>query len=113
MNFDTVVAGILRFLDAEVYRDMSDWQEIAARIAVSRILGNQEALKEAVTQNTFLQTYGIVSPDGMVDVDGLARDLKQQIAAKGRLEVSLPLFGRFTFYEADVDSLVNHIKRGG
>lgn len=113
MKFDAVVQGIIRYLDAEIYSGMSDWQEMAARIAVSRILGNKDALRDTVVNNTFLQTYGIVSQDGMIDVDGLAKDIKQQIAAKGKLEVALPLFGRFTFYEADVDRLVEHIKRGG
>lgn len=113
MNFDAVIQGIIRYLDAEIYKGMSDWQEMAARIAVSRILGNKDALRSSIVNNTFLQTFGVVSPDGMIDVDGLARDIKQQIAAKGKLEVSLPIFGRFTFYDTDVDHLVEHIKRGG
>lgn len=113
MNFDTVLQGILRFLDAEIYKGMSDWQEMAARIAVSRMVANKDGMRAALLGNPFLQTYGIISADGMIDVDGLARDIKQQIAAKGKLEISLPLFGRFTFYESDVDRLVDHIKRGG
>lgn len=113
MNFDAVIQGIIRYLDAEIYKGMSDWQEMAARIAVSRILGNKDTLRSSIVNNTFLQTFGMVSPDGMIDVDGLARDIKQQISAKGKLEVSIPIFGRFTFYDADVDHLVDYIKRGG
>lgn len=112
MNFDDVMQGIIRYLDAEILKNMNDWQEMAARIAVGRILGNRDTLKAALVNNPFLQTFGMISPDGKVDVDGLARDIKQQIAAKGKMDVSFPIFGRFTFYETDVDQLVNYIKRG-
>lgn len=113
MTFDAVIQGILRYLDDEIYPGMSDWQDVLARIAVSRLLNNKEQLKETLTANTFIQTFGIMTHDGLVDVDGLIRDLKQQINRKGKLEITIPMFGKFTFSETDVDRLSEHIKRGG
>jgi hypothetical protein len=42
-------------------------------------------------------------------VDGLAADLKKQIAAKGKITISLPMLGSFTFVEQDVDTLYQAI----
>ena len=112
MTYDAVIQGIINYINKEILSTMADWQAMLARVAMSRILTAKDGLRAAITGNAFLQSLGVISVDGMVDVDGLARDLKQQIAAKGKLEVSLPIFGRFTFYEADVDHLVGYIKRG-
>jgi hypothetical protein len=46
---------------------------------------------------------------GRVDVDGLIRDLKRQIEAKGKLEFSLPMLGKFSFVTSDVDTLHRYI----
>jgi hypothetical protein len=46
----------------------------------------------------------------MVDVDDLAKDIKREIERKGKLVVSLPMFGRLTFTPNDVDVIVNYIK---
>ena len=112
MYFDRVVNGIVKYLDREVYVGMNDWQEMLARIAVSRIIGNRDALRNAVVSNPFVKTFGIVDENGDVDVDSLVRDIKEQIERKGKFEVSIPMFGRFAFTSADVDKLYRTITEG-
>ena len=50
--------------------------------------------------------------DGNVDVDGLYRDLRTLVQQKGKIEISLPIFGKYTFHETDVDNLYNCIVGG-
>lgn len=109
MDFDKVLRGILKYLDREVYGKMVDWQEMVARIAVSRIIGDEGKLKQSLMNNSFVRTFSIIDDDGNVDVDGLARDLKRQIEAKGKLEFSLPMLGKFSFVTSDVDTLHRYI----
>lgn len=109
MDFDKVVAGILKYLDKEIYANMNDWQEILARVAVARMVSQEDVLKRQIMENPFLRTYAIVRSDGKIDVDGLAADLKKQIAAKGKITISLPMLGSFTFVEQDVDTLYQAI----
>lgn len=113
MEFGKVISGIVRYIDKEIYPGMSEWQELMARIAVSRILSNEDAIKTAISSNTFLRTFSIVGEDGNIDVDGLARDLKVEISKKGKLEIELPIFGKFKFSESDVDRLYQEIQREG
>ena len=111
MQYEKVVDGINRYLDREIYANMNDWQEMLARIAVSRLMGNKE-LKTQLISNPYIRTFAIIDSEGEVDVDGLMRDIKEQIRAKGKLEVSIPIFGKFTFHEGDVENLHRAILEG-
>lgn len=109
MEFEKVIRGILKYLDREIYANMVDWQEMVARIAVSRIIGDEGKLKTSLMNNSFVRTFSIMDDNGNVDVDGLMRDLKRQIDAKGKLEFSLPMLGKFSFVATDVDTLQRYI----
>lgn len=109
MDFEKVIRGILKYLDREIYGNMVDWQEMVARIAVSRIIGDEPKLKQSLMNNSFIRTFSIMDENGRVDVDGLMRDLKRQIEAKGKLEFSIPMLGKFSFVTNDVDTLHRYI----
>ena len=110
MEFERVINGLLKYLDKELYNEMTDWQEILARIAVGRMIGDTNALKESLMNNAFVKTFAIMDADGNVDVDGLVRDLKEQINRKGKVSITFPLLGTFSFIAEDVDELHRIIK---
>lgn len=110
MNLERVINGIAKYLDKEIYAGMNDWQEVIARIAVSRMLNNKSL--ENIANSPYMRTFAIIDTEGNVDVDGLYRDLKTYISSKGKIEVELPIFGKFTFKESDVDCLYNCIMGG-
>lgn len=112
MTFEKVLNGITRYLNAEIYSGMNDWQEMFARIAVSRILGNAETIKTTLINNPFIQTFAIMDANGNVDVDGLMSDIRRHIEQKGKLTVALPMFGNFTFTTEDVNKLHQAIMEG-
>ena len=105
MNFEKVIHGIVKYLDKEIYNNMTDWQEVLARIAVGRMIGDTSELKRTLMQNAFVKTFAIMDEHGNVDVDGLMRDLKNQISHKGKIDITIPLLGTFTFTADDVDEL--------
>ncbi|MEE1048797.1 MAG: hypothetical protein U0M60_15430 [Clostridia bacterium] len=112
MEFEKVLNGIMKYLNNEIYAGMNEWQEMLARIAVSRIIGNEQNLKNMLVTNPFIKTFAIIDQNGMVDVEGLMRDIKTQIQAKEKISFSLPIFGRFTFTASDVDKLHRTILEG-
>lgn len=112
MNFDRVINGINKYINAEIYSTMNDWQEVLARIAVSRMLGNADQLKHSLNTNGFIRTFAIMDENGNIDVEGLARDIKKQIEAKGKVTISIPLMPTLTFKPEDVDVLYRYIMEG-
>lgn len=112
MHFDRVVNGIIKYIDREIYVGMNDWQEMLARIAVSRVIGNKDHLRDSLIANPFVKTFGIIDGEGNVDVDSLMNDLKEQISQKGKIEIAIPMFGKFTFNSNDVDKLYRTIMEG-
>ena len=112
MNLDKVVNGILKYMNAEIFPQMSGgWQEFLARLAVSRML-NSVDLHKTLSENAYVKTFAIMDSEGNVDVEGLVRDLRDQIALQGKLTINLPLFGSFSFTTEDVEKLHRHIIDG-
>ena len=112
MHFDRVISGLIKYLDQEIYIGMNDWQEMLARIAVSRVIGNKDTLRTSLMNNPFVKTFAIIDENANVDVDGLIRDLKTQIEQKGKIEIAIPMFGKFTFTSEDIDKLHRTIMEG-
>lgn len=112
MEFERVVNGVVRYLNAKVFKSMNDWQQLIARFAVSRVLGNADKVKTALSNNAFVRTFGIIDERGNVDIDGLFADIKKVVEEKGKISFALPMFGNFTFYASDVDELRQCIVEG-
>lgn len=109
IKFESVVDGINRYLDKEIYRNLNDLQEFAARLVVGRINQNSEALKTALMNNGFVRTMCIIDSDGMVDIETILQEVKREVERKGTLQVEIPMVGKLTFCPADVDVLRDQI----
>lgn len=103
VKFESVIDGINRYLDKEIYGNLNDLQEFLARLAVGRINQNSEAIKAALMNNGLARTLCLVDSEGMVDIDSLARDIKMEIDRKGSIQVEIPMIGKLTFRSVDVD----------
>ena len=66
VSFDQVLDGLSRYLNKNFYANLNDWQEVLARIAVGRIIGNPEALKQSLAANGIVRTFAIMDSDGNV-----------------------------------------------
>ena len=107
-SVDQVSRGVADFYDTEVRPSLSGWKAIAYGVAVGRIAANAPQLMAKYAG--VLDALGVVK-DGMVDVEGLAAELKSQMSRNGG-ELTVPIIGDvFTFKPADVDSLVRCIER--
>jgi hypothetical protein len=109
-ELDRVLDGIAKYIDEEMYSRMNDLQEFAARVLVGRVLENSEEIQDSLINNGYIRTFGIIDSDGMVDVEGLASDIKREISRKGKITFTIPMFGKMTFVPSDVDELYQRIK---
>ena len=108
-KFETVVNGISKYIDNEIYSGMTDTQEFVARLFVGRVIENEGNVKKALINNGIVRTFGIIDGDGMVDVCALCKDLKREIERKGKVSFTIPMFGKLTFESKDVDVIYKYI----
>ena len=107
-SIDQVSRGVASFFDEEVRPSLSGGKAILYGIAVGRAAANAQRLVEQYS--AILSPLGIVK-DGMIDAEGLAAELRQQMQKNGGT-LSVPIIGdTFTFNLTDVDSLMRHIER--
>ena len=111
VKFETVVDGINRYIDKEIYVNLNDVQEFVARVIVGRMNNNSENIKKTLMTNGFAKTLGIVDSDGMVDVDMILADIRREIERQGSLQADIPMIGKLTFHADDVDVLHDEIMR--
>lgn len=109
VKFESILDGIARFMDKEIYPGLNDWQEVIARVTVGAIFENRAAAKEAFINNGLIRTFGIINESGEVEVDRIACSLKREIQRKEKLTFKIPLFGDLTLHPADVDTLYEMI----
>lgn len=109
MTYERVIKGIVNYINENMYGGMTDWQEILARIAVARMNNKSDRLKALLRENIILKELDIIDENGDVDVEGLIKDIRQQISEKGKISIDLPIFGKFTFTPSDVDTLHRYI----
>ncbi len=110
-KFERVIEGLSKYISDELYPDMNDWQEFMARVVVGRILNNQDQIRDIISSNGFIRTFGIIDKDGNVDVETLAEDIKREISRKEKITLEIPMFGKITFRPSDID--VIHKKIAG
>lgn len=112
VRFEKVLDGAVRFFDEEIAPGMSDWQEIGARIMIGRIYDGQDSIKAQLASTGIVRAFGIMDCEGNVDAERLIAELRREINKKGKMQLSVPGFGKFTFTVSDIDKLGKYITEG-
>ena len=108
-NFETVIDGLNKYIDREIYRNLNELQEFVARLVVGRVNQGSEAIKVSLMNNGFIRTMCIIDTDGMVDIDSVLQDVRREIERKGSLQFEIPFIGKLTFCPSDVEVLREYI----
>ncbi|MBQ5897856.1 MAG: hypothetical protein IIW81_05265 [Oscillospiraceae bacterium] len=111
VSFEQILDGVARYLNKYLFSKMNDWQEVLARLAVGRVMEN-ENLKQSLMANPFVRTFAIFDSEGNVELEPLMRDLRKEIEKKGKMTVDIPLFGKISFTGEDVTELYREITGG-
>ena len=112
VSFEQILDGLARYMNKYFYSNLNDWQEIVARLAVGRIIGNPETLKQSLQANGIIRTFAVMDSEGNVDLEPLMRDLRKEIERKGKMTVEIPMFGKISFTGEDVTELYREITGG-
>ena len=112
VSFEQILDGLARYMNKYFYSNLNDWQEIVARLAVGRIIGNPETLKQSLQANGIIRTFAVMDSEGNVELEPIMRDLRKEIERKGKMTVEIPMFGKISFTGEDVTELYREITGG-
>jgi hypothetical protein len=112
VSFEQILDGLARYMNKYFYSNLNDWQEIVARLAVGRIIGNPETLKQNLAANGIVRTFAVMDSEGNVDLEPIMRDLKREIERKGKITFEVPMFGKISFLPQDIDEIYREITGG-
>lgn len=107
--------GISKYIDAEIVPTFpvggqyDSIKKAAFKTMAAYAVKNGRSALQSVLKHPFLTAIGAIDSEGMVDIDGIAEELKKNIPAAG-LQMEIPLMGIIlTFHESDIDALRKYI----
>lgn len=116
VSIEQIEAGVAKYIDAElapkIPTDAANGQ-LKKVVAVAAAMYAVRSSLRKLPGNKTLLAMGAVDDAGLVDADGLAAVLKEQMPAKG-LKVTVPFLAdmALTFHPEDLDALLQYITGG-
>lgn len=108
-TLNQIKLGVANYIEAEILPKIGGWQKWVIGAAVSMALNRSDALYEQLRANPVIQTLGVIDNDGYIDIDTLYGEVKKQ-AQKNSISFEVPMVGKLTLNETDVDKIYNYIK---
>lgn len=110
---EQVAQGVMSYAEAEILPAMQGGQLWAGSAILILLSQRANQMVAALAKDKMFAMLGLVDENGMIDVDAAANALKETARKHGKLTVSLPMFGKFSFGEEDFDALREHITNAG
>lgn len=106
-----IIPGVSQFIDNNIlsHYPPTSMKRIICAGGVALYLNQGEALVDSILSHPMISGLGVVTPDGMVNVELLRDVLKKEISKAGYMRVTLPLMGDVDFTPEDVDILYGYI----
>lgn len=109
VSVERVKRGVARYLDEEFTAKMSGWQKWVFGAGAAMYLENLGETVERLRKNELVKGLGILDETGNIDTDKLRRYFVAE-AQKGSATFDIPLIGRVTLNENDVERLYRCIE---
>lgn len=107
-----VQAGIAAYIDREVIPQMTGWRQVAFGTAAALILRRYEELFAEVRENKIVKATGVIRPDGMIEIQALRDQLRNQVERAGAITIDLPAIGALRIGPDDIDRIYQMIMEG-
>lgn len=105
MQLNRAINGILKYIEREMFPKMNSWQQLGMGVVVGRMARDTKSIKEL----GIVKLLNVVDEHDNVDVEGLKKDVMQQMNRLEKLELDIPYIGKFTFGKSDIEQLFNTI----
>ena len=104
-----VKAGAAAYIEQEIISKIGGWQKWVAGAAVSMALNRADGIFDTLKDNPAIKLLGIIDDSGNIDIEALYAEFKRQ-AQRGPISFDVPMIGKLTLNESDVDKIYANIK---
>ena len=104
-----VKAGVAAYIEQEIISKIGGWQKWVAGAVVSMALNRADGIFDALKDNPAIKLLGIIDDSGNIDIEALYAEFKRQ-AQRGPISFDVPMIGKLTLNESDVDKIYANIK---
>ena len=106
-----LINGMAGYAETELLPHQEGWKLFAGAAAINLAKLNANKIADTALSNGLTKTFGIVSENGLIDIDTAYHNLKQACAPLWPLTVELKMFGEYTFKEKDLDAVYRILKK--
>lgn len=108
VSIDRVKRGIAQYLDRNLINKMTGWQKWVFGAGAALYLENLSGTVMQLREHPAIKPLGIIDENGNIAVEKVFQHLRVQ-AQKGPISFDIPMMGRITLSEADVNELYQYI----
>ena len=101
--------GMIAYATERVLPKLTPGRQFVAGAAMGLVAARADALMQELTKNELIKASGLVTENGMVDVDAVYEAALTQMRRQGTLPVEIPMIGHMTFNESDLTELYRYI----
>lgn len=101
--------GVLEYATERVMPKLSPARQFVAGTALGLVAARADALTRALAENELVKASGLVTENGMVDLDTVYDAALNQMKRQKTLPIDIPMMGRMTFNEEDLAELYRTI----
>lgn len=106
-TINQVRRGIEKYMDAEILPKLPKAKAFGMGVYAELLLSQTESQLQKYLELPAVKVLGIVDESGNIDIEKL-RDIARK-RMPDSMQLDLPLIGTFTFRDADIDLLYQHI----
>lgn len=101
--------GVIEYANARILPKLSPGRQFAAGTALGIIAARAEPMARELAENAAIRATGLLSENGMVDIDALYEAAMAQLRRQKTLPLEIPMIGKLTFDENDIAELYRTI----
>ena len=109
MKIEMAISGLIKYIDKHIYPDMNGLQQVGYMTIAETLKDSTGVINELLRKNIFLRMVLSANSDGEINIDRLRAALISVIRTKGSIEIDVPMYGKFTLTNEDVNEILNFI----
>lgn len=109
VNIEQVKRGIIRYIENDGTKILSDGQKFAAKLIVCMLLNNFNKNTFVFRENMVAQfAFAYIDDNNNIDIEQLYQAAKEAMGNDGQ-SVEIPKVGKIRFTQADLDTIYKYV----